>query len=149
MATPATAVARPYDTLRAFETALASYETLTTTDMVSRAAAALDNVIRNWKGDNPIDSLVAAIGVTRGTAYHWRTMKRHVSPTQIYRICLFYCAPTPPADPDELDQLPAEIHDDAGQLFDLFYSENQRDAVNWLIENRPRFFDWSAHPAAA
>jgi hypothetical protein len=143
MAPTAVTSIAPLDALRSYEAALQDYEALTSPAMVGRAVAAIDNVIRNWKGDNPIESLVDALGVTRGTVYHWRKMKRHISPAQVYRVALAYCAPDMPRTAGELDDMADLLADEAGELFNLFYSDNQRDAVNWLIEHRPANFAWN------
>lgn len=136
----ATAIA-PYDALTAYENAAAAYDHLTTDTMVARAAAAIDTAIRAHKA--PAETLATAIGVTRGTLYHWRRLKRHISPAQAHRIALAFCAPTMPTDPAELDQLPQHVHDDAATLFNLFYSDDQRDAVNWLTAHRPTDYTWA------
>lgn len=149
MATSAPAVVRPLDALRAYEAALPDYDRLASPAMVERVVGSLDNVIRNWKGGNPIESLADALGVTRGTVYHWRKMKRHISPAQVYRVALAYCAPTMPDGPDQLDALAEPLAEQAAELFDRFYSDNQRDAVDWLIEHNPAYFRCNTGLSAA
>jgi len=136
-----TATVNPLDALQRYENARAAYEPLTTDEMVTRAVGALDIVLRNWR--HTIESFADVMGVTRGTVYHWRNMKRSISPAQVYRACLAFTAPILPGSPDDLDRMAEQLAPDAGELFNLFYSDNQRAAVNWLIEHRPANFAWN------
>jgi predicted transcriptional regulator len=134
-------VATPLDALQRYENALTAYETLTTDEMVTRAVAALDTVLRNWR--HTIDSFADAMGVTRGTIYHWRNLKRSISPAQVYRACLVFCSPITPATPHDLDTWAPDLAEPAGQLFNLFYDPDQRAAIDWLTRHRPAQFEWS------
>jgi transcriptional regulator with XRE-family HTH domain len=135
---PPVATVTPLDALHSYENARTAYEQLTTDEMVARAVGSLDTVLRNWR--HTIDAFADAMGVTRGTIYHWRNLKRSISPAQVYRACQVFCAPVIPCD---LDEWADQLAEPAGQLFNLFYSPDQRAAVAWLFEHRPTQFEWS------
>lgn len=136
----ATATVTPLDALRRYETALTDYEALTTDEMIARAVGALDTVLRNWR--HTIDAFADAMGVTRGTIYHWRNLKRAIPPAQVHRACQVFCAPVTPANPHELEQWADQVAGPAGELFNLFYSPDQQAAVTWLFEHYPTHFEW-------
>jgi len=113
--------------------------------MARRASAALRLILRN-RGHGSIVELMAALGASRSTVDNWRSGTRYPpSPHQVWRIATAYAAdPDGICDPDQVTPS-LEVRDEIGHLFDLFYSDNPKAAVEWLEEHRP----WTTADTAA
>lgn len=108
-----------------------------------RAAKSLDAILRD-RGHGSGVELQAALSVSRSSLHDWRRGKVLISPITVYRIAVIYSCPEIPSSPEQVDDVIAagELAE-ADELFRLFYSDNHRDAVTWLIEHRPQNFAWN------
>lgn len=118
---------------------------LRTREARARAASALHSILKE-RGHGSVAELCRAIEVSTTTISNWRPAGTfHPNPDQVRQIATAYAAkldvPAAAVAGVELSVAEEERVDD---LFDLFYSDNQRDAVTWLIEHKPAYFGWNA-----
>jgi len=108
-----------------------------------RAIKAIDACLRE-RGHGGGVELQNALGISRSSFTDWRNGKVKISPATVYRVAVIYTQPEIPTSPDQVDAaIAAGSLTDADHLFHLFYSDNHRDAVTWLIEHRPGCFAWN------
>jgi len=113
-----------------------------------RASAALDHLLRH-SGYGAVESLSRGTGFARQTLKNYRSPGRAAfHPSSIWRIAAYYCADPIPQTSAELDEAIERGIPDADQLFDLFYSDKDRDVFTWLYENRSANFRWNSGTAA-
>ena len=125
---------------------------LTAPDMRARSAHGLDNILKERR-HGAIGELAKALGVSRSTIVNWRSGDWPPNPDQIRLVCIAYVAAPDGAkvaagDPATVEMTP-ELRAEADDLFNRFYSDNQRDAVDWLIEHNPAYFRCGSGFAAA
>lgn len=136
--TTTTAALSPSDAYRA-----GAY--LRTPEARARAAAALHAVLKE-RGHGSVVQLKRAIEVSATTIGNWRPGGEFPpNPDQVRQIATAYAADldravTPVADLE----LSEEQEQRVDELFNLFYSDNHRDAATWLIEHKPAHFGWNA-----
>lgn len=111
----------------------------------ARAAAALRAVLKE-RGHGSIEELRQAIDVSRTTIRNWRPGGQWLpNPEQVRQVATAYAVaaaspepmPVAPIAGLELGDTEQELVD---ELFDLFYSDNDRDAATWLIVHNPAYF---------
>lgn len=119
---------------------------LRTPEAQARAAASLRAVLKE-RGHGSIEELRQAIDVSRTTIRNWRPGGQWLpNPEQIWQVATAYAvgATTPDLDsaaaPIAGLELTAEQLELVDELFDLFYSDNDRDAATWLIVHNPAYF---------
>jgi len=107
-----------------------------------RAAAALDVILKN-RGHRATEELRSALGVSRQTIHNWRSGGVGLTPAQVWRIAEVYACPDFPASPEDVERQRPTIAADTAALFDLFYADNHRDALGWLLDFRSTHFPWN------
>lgn len=119
---------------------------LRTPDAQARAAASLRAVLKE-RGHGSIEELRQALAVSRTTIRNWRPGGEWLpNPDIVRQIATAYAvAVTLPdldtaAAPTAGRVLTSEQAELADELFDLFYSDNERAAATWLIVHNPAYF---------
>lgn len=121
--------------------------------MQVRAAKSLDHILKERRHGS-VGELVKALGVSRTTVGNWRAGDPWPpSPEQVQAICIAYAAAPDNGrdgaiDPNTVERdsdgnLAPELQADVDELFNRFYSDNERDAAAWLIEHKPQNFAWN------
>lgn len=107
-----------------------------------RAARSLDYLL-NRLGSGAVRALSTTIGRERQTIRHWRQGNHPISAEMVWRIAAAYVADPMPGNARQLDELlslperaraaalPGHV-----ELFNQFYSPDEKDAAIWLLQHR-------------
>lgn len=113
--------------------------------VVERPSRAL-RAILNERGHGAREELRQALQVSRSTIKNWLPGgETSLTPEQVRSLAAAYAASLD--EPvTQWDRLRSTLESDPGamgridELFNRFYSDNERDAVTWLIDNKPSYF---------
>lgn len=142
----AIATQRPADAWRAHVAAEAELADACPREL---AAASLDWILKR-RSHGSVEELLAPLGVSRGTIRNWRRNSVDFSVGVVWAIAHVYAADRLPKTPDELATLMCGgPNAEASDLFNLFYSANDREAFEWIHSNRPANFRWNTDYTAA
>lgn len=118
---------------------------LSTPEMSRRASATLD-VLARERGHGAVEELRRPLHTSRATFYDHRKGKSQLDPATVYKVAVIYTQDEYPSTPAELEAVMADEANlvKANELFWLFYSDNHREALAWLIANEPEHFACNA-----